>query len=54
LDVFNILTIKINAEDLRDAATNGGKVIPLAPNTRSVNIIGIVQSVEPPKVAAGE
>jgi hypothetical protein len=44
MDVYNILTIEITAEDLRSAATNGGKVIPLAPNTRSVNIKGIVQT----------
>jgi hypothetical protein len=54
MEIYNILTIEINAEDLRASATNGGKVIPLAPNTRSVNIKGIVQTVEPAKVTAGE
>jgi hypothetical protein len=47
MDVYNILTIELNAEDLRSSATNGGKVIPLAPNTRSVNIKGIVQTSAP-------
>jgi hypothetical protein len=48
LDVYNILTIEITAEDLRAAATNSGKMIPLAPNTRSVNIKGIVQTLKEP------
>jgi hypothetical protein len=49
MDVYNILTIEINAEDLRNAATNSGKMIPLAPNTRSVNIKGIVQTTKEPE-----
>jgi hypothetical protein len=48
MEIYNILTVEINAEDLRSAATNGGKVIPLAPNTRSINIKGIVQTLKEP------
>jgi hypothetical protein len=54
MDVYNILTIEINAEDLRNAATNGGKVIPLAPNTRSINIKGIVQTLKEPEKSKKE
>jgi hypothetical protein len=54
VQVYNICIVEFDEQDLKNAATNGGKVIPLAPNTRSVNIKGIVQTVEPAKVTAGE
>jgi hypothetical protein len=54
VDTFNIRVIELTTEDLQRASINGGLVVPMSPDTRSVNIKGIMQAKEPLKVAAGE
>jgi len=48
MDAYNILVIEMNAEDLQRAAMNGGLNIPLSPQTRLVNIKGMLQTKEGP------